>query len=153
MSAAAQTQSVDPARLQSGRWCHRADKTIGEGDIHASYSADRIGMGKKLRKPFSWKGGLWVCVGIAGRRGEVSAEAYRLVHPQIFNGEPVTYGVKTANGEGAALIRMASIMACWSSTQRKKRCCAGRRCSLCPDKPSNLRYFEKREEKMGFRLK
>lgn len=101
MSAAAQTQSVDPARLQSGRWCHRADKTIGEGDIHASYSADRIGMGKKLRKPFSWKGGLWVCVGIAGRRGEVSAEAYRLVHPQIFNGEPVTYGVKTANGEGA----------------------------------------------------
>ena len=101
MSVASHTQCVDPARLQSGRWCHRAEKTIGEGDIHASYSADRIGMSKPLRKPFSWKGGLWVCVGIARRGDELCAEAYRLVHPQVFDGEPVTYGAKTANGNAA----------------------------------------------------
>lgn len=92
---------VDPARLAAGQWCHRADKTIGEGDIHASYSADRIGMGQPLRKPFTWNGALWVCVSLRHCNGEVSAEAYRLVHPQVFEGEPVTYAEKTADGETA----------------------------------------------------
>ena len=101
MSAATQTHSVDPARLNSGRWCHRAERMIGEGDISASYSADRIGSDEPGRKPFSWKGGLWVCVSIAGRAGELRAEAYRLVHPQIFDGEPVTYGARRALGDAA----------------------------------------------------
>lgn len=101
MSAATLTQKVDPARLNSGRWCHRAERMIGEGDIHASYSADRIGSDEPVRKPFSWQGGLWVCVRIAGRSGTLSAEAYRLVHPQIFDGEPVSYGARCANGDAA----------------------------------------------------
>ena len=33
-----QPQRVDPARLEAGRWCSNADKTLGEGDIRASYS-------------------------------------------------------------------------------------------------------------------
>lgn len=74
---------------------------IGEGDISASYSADRIGMGKPVRKPFSWSGGLWVCVGTSGRAGEVSAEAYRLVHPQVFEDRPATYAERTRNGDVA----------------------------------------------------
>jgi len=49
---------IDPARLASGQWCHRANKTIGQGDISKSYSADRIGMGQPVRKPFEWQGGL-----------------------------------------------------------------------------------------------
>jgi len=96
-----QIQPVDPARLASGAWCHRRQKTIGQGDISASYSADRIGMGKPVRKPFSWNGGLWICVGMCGRAGEVSAEAYRLAHPQALDGSPTTYAEKTRNGDAA----------------------------------------------------
>jgi hypothetical protein len=92
---------VDPERLASGNWCHRAQKTLGQGDISASYSADRIGMGEPIRKPFTWKGGLWVCVGIRYHGGTESAQAYRLTHPQIYEGEPVTYAVKTSDGDSA----------------------------------------------------
>ncbi len=81
------THSVDPARLQWGIWCHRANKEIGEGDIAASYSADRIGMGQPVRKPFEWKGSLWLCVSM----GHNQAEAYQLKHPQAFGGQPLTY--------------------------------------------------------------
>lgn len=96
-------RAVDPARLASGAWCHRAEKTVGQGDINASYSADRIGMGQPVRKPFSWEGGLWVCVGNRYRGPEtMEAEAYRLVHPSLFAGKPVTYAEKLADGGDAA---------------------------------------------------
>lgn len=101
MTECIETFTVDPARLAAGRWCHRADKTIGEGDIHASYSADRIGMSQPVRKPFSWKGALWVCVGIEWRGGAVCAEAYRLIHPAGFAGACVSYAEKTADGDAA----------------------------------------------------
>lgn len=91
---------VDPARLRHGTWCHRTHKEIGKGDIAASYSADRIGMGQPLRNPFSWKGTLWVCVSIGGRRNQLTAEAYRLISPQAFNGEPTTYYAKTRERGG-----------------------------------------------------
>lgn len=94
-------QRVDPARLESGHWCHRAEKTIGQGDISASYSGDRIGMGQPLRKPFAWQGSLWVCVGMGYRSGSESAEAYRLIHPQAFKGEAVTYADKVRNGDSS----------------------------------------------------
>jgi len=93
---------IDPARLASGQWCHRANKTLGQGDISASYSADRIGMGQPVRKPFEWKGGLWVCVGNGRYNGGVfSAKAYQLVHPQMFDGEPVTYATRVRDGDAA----------------------------------------------------
>jgi hypothetical protein len=78
-------------------WCHRTEKTIGEGDIVASYSADRIGMGEPIRKPFEWKGSLWVCVSLSHE----GAKAYRLMHPQAFKGEPVSYSAKTADADAA----------------------------------------------------
>ena len=96
-----QTQSVDPARLASGTWCHRKQKTIGQGDIDASYSADRIGMGKPVRKPFSWNGSLWVCVGKHGRADEIVAETYRLTHPSTFDGIPTTYAARAKEGDAA----------------------------------------------------
>jgi hypothetical protein len=93
---------IDPARLASGQWCHRAQKTLGQGDISASYSADRIGMSQPVRKPFEWKGGIWVCVSTRHHGGgEVSAEAYRLVPPQMFDGEPLTYAARVADGDAA----------------------------------------------------
>jgi len=96
----AATVEIDPTRLAWGEWCHRAGKQLGEGDIRASYSADRIGMGQPVRKPFRWQGGLWVCTGTRG--GEpLKAEAYRLVHPQAFDGTPVTYAEKVRDGDAA----------------------------------------------------
>ncbi len=97
----ASMQPVDPARLDSGSWCHRANKTIGQGDIYGSYSADRIGMGQPVRKPFAWQGGLWVCTGMNHRGGTTIAEAYRLAHPDIFDGQPVSYSQRTLDGDAA----------------------------------------------------
>ena len=94
-------RAVDPARLAPGQWCHRREKTLGEGDIHASYSADRIGMGQPVRKPFLWEGKPWVCTGMSWLKGAVSAEAYRLAHPAVFDGTPVSYGQKTADSDAA----------------------------------------------------
>lgn len=90
-------EPVDPARLACGQWCHRASRMLGEGDIRRSYSADCIGMGKPVRKPFSFRGSLFVCTGYS-RDG---AEAYRLVHPAIFPGKPVRYAERTGNGDEA----------------------------------------------------
>ena len=59
---------VDPARLNHGEpKGHRRTP---------DYSADKICDGKPIRKPFPWRGGLWVCTssGPADRH-----EAYRLV--------------------------------------------------------------------------
>ena len=92
---------VDPARLASGEWSRRLNKTVGEGDINASYSGDRIGMGEHIRKPFDWRSGLWVCVGNRYLRGMVESEAYRLLHPSAFDGEPTTYAEKSLCGDEA----------------------------------------------------
>ncbi|WP_226584354.1 hypothetical protein [Acuticoccus sediminis] len=89
--------AIDPARLARGEWCHRAETQLGEGDVPASYSADRIGMGQPIRKPFRWQGGLWVCVSIC-RDG---SEAYRLLHLQAFDGPPTSYGEKCRDGDAA----------------------------------------------------
>jgi hypothetical protein len=77
--------------------CHRTDKQIGQGDIDASYSADRIGMGEPVRRPFEWRGGLWVCVS----KCRDHAEDYRLMHPQAFTGTPTTYSEKVKDGDAA----------------------------------------------------
>jgi len=94
------TFAVEPARLNSGRWCHGANKTMGEGDIAASYSADRIGMNQPIRGTFPWHGSHWVCVALR-YCGGISAEAYRLVDPRVFAGAPLSYSQKTSDGDAA----------------------------------------------------
>jgi hypothetical protein len=89
--------TVEPSRLAFGAWCHASDKHIGEGDIRASYSADRIGMGQPVRKPFSYAGGLWVCVGSSPS----GAEAYRLVHPSLYGGTACSYHDRCRDGDRA----------------------------------------------------
>lgn len=88
---------VEPGRLSAGAWSHELDRQIGEGDIHASYSADRIGMDQPLRAPFSYKGHRWVCVGFG--TGPV-AWAYRLVPAATFAGTPTTYAHKVEREGG-----------------------------------------------------
>jgi hypothetical protein len=95
------TFEVDPARLHSGTWCHAANKTIAEGDIAASYSADCIGMERSIRRPFQWQGACWVCVSLQGFHGVSAAEAYRLVDVRAFAGEPLSYPQRVANGDEA----------------------------------------------------
>ncbi len=92
---------VDPARLASGVWDHERDDYVGEGDIQGSYSADRIGMGQPIRRPFKWRGGLWVCTGSARIASPAGSEAYRLVDPAAFPGAPTTYSEKTQDAEAA----------------------------------------------------
>ncbi len=87
---------VDPARFSSGAWCYRTHKTVGRGDIYASYCADRIGMGQPIRKPFVWKGTLWACVGMSWVPGAVTARAYRLVPAEMFEGTAVRHAEKGA---------------------------------------------------------
>lgn len=72
---------VEPAQLKRGQWSHKKNKMIGEGDISASCSADKIAYGQPVRKPFEWQGGFWVSVGNAIGQGWESAKAYRLVSP------------------------------------------------------------------------
>lgn len=92
---------VDPARLAPGGWSHEKNKRLGEGDIAASYSADRIGMGEPVRKPFIWCNQMWVNVGTAMGPDRCSVKAYRLVSVDHYEGEPVTYYQKTADCETA----------------------------------------------------
>jgi len=90
---------VHPSRLTSGRW--DGECIAGQGDICASYSADRISDEKPIRKPFQWQGSLWVCVGSAGRGCGVRdyARAYRLISEDRFTGAATTYSAKTASEE------------------------------------------------------
>jgi hypothetical protein len=96
-----ETFGVDPARLPHGSYCHESEQEIGEGDIVGSYSADRIAESDLIRKPFPWKGNLWVCVSIQGSRdGGLTVMAYRLTPAISFGSEPTTYRRKSAIEDG-----------------------------------------------------
>ncbi len=59
-------------------------------------------MGQPVRKPFLWNGVPCVCVSKRQHAdGGTQTEAYRLVHPDAFDGEPLTYGKKTADADAA----------------------------------------------------
>ncbi len=93
---------VDSARFSSGEWCFQTHKTVGRGDIYAAYSADRIGMGQPIRKPFGWKGALWACVGMSWEPGAVSAKAYRLIPVRMFEGTALSHAEKTSDAAARA---------------------------------------------------
>lgn len=95
------TYIVNPTRLQHGQWCFKSHKTVGEGDIVASYSGDRIAANEPIRKPFTWQASLWVCVGME-HRDITTAQAYRLTQPEVFNRNPVSYAEKTGNDNAEA---------------------------------------------------
>lgn len=94
---AVRSHTVEPSRLAFGAWCHASEKQIGEGDIRASYSADRIGMGQPIRKPFRYCGELWTCVGTSPS----GAEAYRLVQRSVYGGTARSYYDRCRDGDRA----------------------------------------------------
>lgn len=101
MSGDTQTISVDPERLAPGRWDHALQSQQGEGDIAASYSGDRIGLGRPVRRPFRWDGGLWVCTGFRGLTSGLIAEAYELTPQTGFVGTVLDYAEKTQDAAAA----------------------------------------------------
>ena len=94
-AAARAIHEVDPDRFAFGEWIAHENRHVGEGDIYASYSADRIAVLGKVRKPFQFRGRDWVCTSncFEGLAGNVST-AYRLVAIEAFEGEPVSYEEK-----------------------------------------------------------
>jgi hypothetical protein len=82
--AKAVTIPVNPVRLAWGRYDHERNRDTGEGDIHASYSADTIAVTGKIRKAFRWQAQLMVTVSLSGRGGIEQAEAYRLIQLKAF---------------------------------------------------------------------
>ena len=79
------------------------------GDISESYSADRIGSGQPVRKPFQYEGVLWICTSITGSgltvSGHTEHEAYRLIPERMFCGTPTTYAARTGTFETAETAR------------------------------------------------
>jgi len=89
--------AVCPTRLAYGAWSHRANRTVGQGDISAAYSADRIGLGEAVRSPFRYEGALWVTVDTSGD----GCRAYRLIAPEVFADTTMTYREGCADGDAA----------------------------------------------------
>jgi hypothetical protein len=100
-----ETVAVHPARLE---W-RGAGRETCEGDIHASYSADVIASNRRVRKPFTWNGALYVCTSITGSAltdsGTQEHEAYRIVPVKMFTGTTKTYSEKTVKAEDAEAAR------------------------------------------------
>jgi hypothetical protein len=94
--------AVPQSRLAPGVW--EDEREIGEGDIHASYSADVIARENRIRAPFRHGSHLWACVSIrGGGHCGPELEAYRLM-PETMFAEPITtYNAKVrADGGDAA---------------------------------------------------
>ncbi len=99
------TVPVNPARLAWGRYDHKRNRDSGEGDIHASYSADIIASAGKIRKSFRWQAQLMVTINLSGRAGAEQAEAYQLVPFKAFAGTPMSYAEKIGTAENAEAAR------------------------------------------------
>jgi len=99
------TIPVSPSRLAWGKYDHGRNRDIGEGDIHASYSADVIASGGKIRKAFRWQAQLMVTVSLSGRGGIEQAEAYHLIPLKVFAGTTMSYGQKIGTAEDAEAAR------------------------------------------------
>ena len=94
--------TVPPSRLASGTW--EGERETGEGDIHASYSADVIAMENRIRAPFRHGSHLWACVAIAGRGDQGQEfEAYLLTPEAMFTAPVTSYGdkVRVEGGDAA----------------------------------------------------
>jgi hypothetical protein len=99
------TIPVNPARLAWGRYDHGHSRDVGEGDIHASYSADTIASAGKIRKAFRWQAQLMVTVSLSRQCGIEQAQAYQLIPLKAFSGTPMGYAEKIGTAESAEAAR------------------------------------------------
>jgi hypothetical protein len=99
------TIPVNPARLASGRYDHGRNRDVGEGDIHASYSADTIASSGKIRRAFRWQAQLMVTVSLSGQGGIDQAKAYRLIPLKAFSAATMTYAERIGTADNAEVAR------------------------------------------------
>lgn len=99
------TIPVNPARLAWGKYDHARNRDTGEGDIHASYSADTIAAAGIIRKAFRWQAQLMVTTSLSGRGGIEQAEAYQLIPVKAFTGKTMSYAEKIGTAESAEAAR------------------------------------------------
>lgn len=123
---------VSHGRLDGGIWSAEFNKHVGEGDISAAYSADTIGMQGTIRRPFVFRGGLWVNVAQGG--GQV--KAYRLVP---FDDHEERPGSRTGptNAKRHGRTRMGSTTAPRCATGRTGSCSPGHQRFSCRASPSS----------------
>lgn len=89
---------LDPDRFEPGTFCSRKERTVGEGDISASYSADTIALEGRVRNPFRWSGADWVSIGSEmGSRQQV----YKLMDPSLYPRRVMTYQEKVRDADAA----------------------------------------------------
>ncbi len=51
-----EVHELEPDRFALGEFCYQKERTVGEGDIALSYSADKIAESDTVCSPFTWKG-------------------------------------------------------------------------------------------------
>ncbi len=91
-----EVHELEPDRFAPGEFCYRQERTVGEGDVVSSYSADKIAFDDTVRNPFTWKGQQWIMTSGKGN----GIQAYRLVHPESFPRTPTTYAKRTRDDGG-----------------------------------------------------
>ncbi|PCI09716.1 hypothetical protein COB72_05640 [bacterium] len=93
-----EVHELELSRFAPGEFCYQKERTVGEGDIVSSYSADKIAFTNSVRNPFTWKGQQWIMTGGKGS----GIQAYRLVHPEAFPRTATTYEQRTRDDGGEA---------------------------------------------------
>ncbi|NJN06244.1 MAG: hypothetical protein HC814_07575 [Rhodobacteraceae bacterium] len=94
-----ETIAVSPARLDRGRWCHEAQRQLGEGDISIAYSAQSIAMEGRAKARFCLNGSLWITAALGSRDGVPYAECYRIVPRAAFAEKSRTYAETVLEGD------------------------------------------------------
>ena len=91
-----EVHELEPDRFAPGEFCYQRERTVGEGDIVSSYSADKIAESDTVRNPFTWKGQQWIMTSSKGN----GIQAYRLVHPDAYPRKATTYAKRTREDGG-----------------------------------------------------
>ena len=93
-----EVHELERSRFAPGEFCYQKERTVGEGDIVSSYSADKIAFTNSVRNPFTWKGQQWIMTSGGGS----DIQAYQLVHPDAFLRTATTYEKRTRDDGGEA---------------------------------------------------
>ncbi len=129
---------LDPDRFEPGTFCYRKERTVGEGDISASYSADIIALEGRVRNPFRWNGADWVSIGSGmGSRQKV----YKLVDLTLFPRRSMTYQEKVRDADAARKDPFGFYDGMWVKHWNQVFVLCGPQVIVRPGQPSQVELF------------